>query len=111
MTTVKHLPVGEEIYYFDPVREGEIKIDKGENLGAYIHKSEGELWYYTPTKEIPAYAAAATLEEIKQKAEMFLAYRAHLQAVQAEIQSKYRELRKDYIYPEFAIEQNKEQGE
>lgn len=104
MKEVKTLPIGTEVYYFNPTLQDEIVIKKSLVLGAFIHKQEGELYYFLLSDQQPAYAVAETLEELDAKKSAFVAYRETLVAANAENKVRFADLRKSYLYEDYTVD-------
>ena len=105
LTTIPHVAIGQPVFYFDPVREGELKVKTSIVYGAFVHKGEGELYYFVEDKECPAYAVAATQEEINEKLKAFDEYRTKLAEVNEANKARYRALRSGYIFSEYSAEE------
>lgn len=101
---VEHIPIGSAVFYFDPVRTGKLEIKQSYVFGVFMHKSEGELYYFIEEKECPAYAISSTMEECDEKLKAFDEYRTKLVRATEENQERFRALRKEVIVPEYAIE-------
>lgn len=97
--------IGTKVYYFDPVREGEIKIKESIVYGAFVHKQEGELYYFLEDKECPAYAVAPIKGIIDEKLEAFIEYRTKLAEANKANQERFRALRSEYIFPKYSAEE------
>lgn len=105
LTTVPHIAIGQPVFYFDPVREGELKIKTSIVYGVFIHKGEGELHYFVEDKECPAYAVAATEGEINEKLKAFDEYRIKLAEANKANQERYRALRSGFVFSEYSAEE------
>lgn len=97
--------IGTKVYYFDPVREGEIKVKESIVYGAFIHKQEGELYYFLEDKECPAYAVAPIKGMIDEQLKAFMEYREKLAEANKANQERYRALRSGYIFPKYSAEE------
>lgn len=73
--------------------------------GVFVHKNEGELYYFLEEKECPAYAVALTKEEIDEKIKAFCEYRSELAKASEENQKRFRSLRKAFIIPEYSLQE------
>ena len=105
LTTIQHIGIGQPVFYFDPVREGELKVRTSIVYGVFMHKGEGELYYFVEEKECPAYAVAATEVEINEKLKTFDKYRTKLAEANKANQERYRALRSGYIFSEYSAEE------
>ena len=104
LTTIPHITIGQPVFYFDPIREGELKVKTSIVYGVFVHKQEGEVYYFVEEKECPAYAVAATKEEINEKLKAFTEYRKVLAEADKKIKSQFRLLRSGYIFEEYSAE-------
>ena len=105
------MEIGFPVFYFDPVREGELKVRQSIVYGAFIHKQEGELYYFLEEKECPAYAVAATEGELNEKIKAFDEYRIKLAEVNEENQKRFRALRSGHIFPKYSAEERAKEKE
>lgn len=105
MADIKTIPIGSKIFVFNPVRKGDLKMEESVCYGSYLNKNEGELWYYARTESYPAYACAETKEELMEKMLAFDSYRKELAECDQKVQGLYRELRKEYLFPEYSIDE------
>lgn len=103
MKTITNLPIGTEIYYFDPVLDGEIEIFKSIVLGCYVNKNEGELFYQLVNNHAPAWSVSDTLEGIQILKRAFLYYREKLQMANAANKVRYNEMREGTVFEEFDV--------
>lgn len=105
LTTISHIEIGFPVFYFDPVREGELRVRQSIVYGAFVHKQEGELYYFLEEQECPAYAVAATEGELNEKIKAFDKYRTQLAEANKANQERFRALRSGYILPEYSAEE------
>lgn len=105
LTTIPHIAIGFPVFYFDPVREGELIVRQSIVYGAFIHKQEGELYYFLEEKECPAYAVAATEGELNEKIKAFDEYRTQLAEANKANQERFRALRSEQIFPKYSAEE------
>lgn len=107
LTPIEHIMIGQPVFYFEPVRDCGSEIVPKESIvyGVFVHKSEGELYYFLEEKECPAYAVALTKEEIDEKIKAFCDYRSELAKASEENQKRFRALRKGFILPEYSLQE------
>lgn len=107
LTTIPHIIIGQPVFYFEPVRDCGSEIEPKESIvyGVFVHKNEGELYYFLEDKECPAYAVALTKDEIDEKIKAFCEYRSELAKASEENQKRFRALRKGYILPEYSLQE------
>ena len=107
LTQIPHIMIGQPVFYFEPVRDCGSEIVPQESIvyGVFVHKSEGELYYFLEEKECPAYAVALTKEEIDEKIKAFCDYRSELAKASEENQKRFRALRKGFILPEYSLQE------
>ena len=107
LTQIPHIMIGQPVFYFEPVRDCVSEIVPQESIvyGVFVHKSEGELYYFLEEKECPAYAVALTKEEIDEKIKAFCEYRSELAKVSEENQKRFRALREGFILPEYSLQE------
>lgn len=107
LTQIPHIMIGQPVFYFEPVRDCGTEIVPQESIvyGVFVHKSEGELYYFLEEKECPAYAVALTKDEIDEKIKAFCEYRSELAKVSEENQKRFRALREGFILPEYSLQE------
>ena len=107
LTQIPHIMIGQPVFYFEPVRDCGSEIVPQESIvyGVFVHKSEGELYYFLEEKECPAYAVALTKEEIDEKIKAFCDYRSELAKASEENQKRFRALREGFILPEYSLQE------
>jgi L-rhamnose mutarotase len=107
LTPIPHIMIGQPVFYFEPVRDCGSEIVPQESIvyGVFVHKSEGELYYFLEEKECPAYAVALTKEEIDEKIKAFCDYRSELAKASEENQKRFRALREGFILPEYSLQE------
>lgn len=107
LTPVEHIMIGQPVFYFEPIRDCGTEIVPQESIvyGVFVHKSEGELYYFLEEKECPAYAVALTKEEIDEKIKAFCEYRSELAKASEENQKRFRSLRNAFIIPEYSLQE------
>lgn len=103
MKIINTMPIGTEVYYFDPVLDGEIEIFKSVILGCYINKNEGELYYQLLNNHAPAWSVSDTEEGIQILKRAFLYYREKLHMANAANKVRYNELRAGAVFNEFDV--------
>lgn len=101
MQKIEHYNIGEKVFYFDPVREGELSVKESVVYGAFIHKQEGELYYFLEEKECPAYATSTTKEDIDEKIKAFIEYREKLAEANKENKERFKALRSSFLFEEY----------
>jgi hypothetical protein len=101
MQKIEHYNIGEKVFYFDPVREDEIKVKESVVYGAFVHKQEGELYYFLEEKECPAYATSTTKEDIDEKVKAFIEYREKLAEANKANKERFKTLRSSYLFEEY----------
>lgn len=104
MDIVKTLPIGTEVYYFDPTLDDEIEIFKSVILGCFINKNEGELYYQMINKQSPAWCVSDTKEGIEILKRAFLFYREKLRMANAANKERYNELRKGTLFDKYKVD-------
>lgn len=104
MTTPDVIPIGSEVYYFEDVLRGETPIIKSMVLGSYVHKNEGELYYYLLNKDVPAYCVSETLEGARQQRDAFLKYREILLKANEETKKEYKKLKVGKLFEEYTVD-------
>ena len=104
MKIVNTYPIGTEVYYFDPILEGDIDIYKSVVLGCFVHKNEGELYYQMISKQAPAWCVSDTEEGIEILKRAFLNYREKLHEANAANQIRYNRLRDGTLFEEFKVD-------
>jgi hypothetical protein len=105
MQKIEHYNIGEKVFYFDPVREGEIEVKESVVYGAFVHKQEGELYYFLEEKECPAYATSTTKEDIDEKIKAFIEYREKLAEANKANKERFKALRSSYLFEEYTAEE------
>lgn len=100
---VETYPIGTEVWYFDPELEGDCPIKKSMVLGSFLHKNEGELFYFLLDKQVQGYAVWDNELEAKQMRDVFILYRAELLKANEENSKRYKDLRCSSIYDEYNI--------
>ena len=107
LTPIDHIMIGQPVFYFEPVRDCGTEIVPQESIvyGVFIHKNEGELYYFLEEKECPAYAVALTKDEIDEKIKAFCEYRSELAKASEENQKRFRALREEFITPEYSLQE------
>lgn len=107
LTQIPHIMIGQPVFYFEPVRDCGTEIVPQESIvyGVFVHKNEGELYYFLEEKESPAYAVALTKEEIDEKIKAFCEYRSELAKASEENQKRFRALREGFILPEYSLQE------
>ena len=101
MQKIEHYNIGEKVFYFDPVREGELSVKESVVYGAFIHKQEGELYYFLEEKECPAYATSTTKEDIDEKIKAFIEYREKLAEANKANKERFKALRSSFLFEEY----------
>ena len=103
MQIIKTLPIGTEVYYFDPLLEDDIEIFKSVVLGCFVNKNEGELYYQMINKQSPAWCVSDTKEGVEILKRAFLNYREKLQMANAANKVRYNELREGTVFEEYKV--------
>lgn len=104
MKTIKTLPIGTEVWFFDPVLNGDIDIIKGVVMGCFINKNEGELYYQMINMQAPAWCVSDTKEGIEILRRAFLNYREKLIAANNENKSRYNAIREGALFDEYKVD-------
>jgi hypothetical protein len=104
MKTIKTLPIGTEVWYFDPVLNGDIEIIKSVVLGSYINKNEGELYYNMISNHAPAWCVSDTEEGIQILKRAFLNYREKLHEANAQNKQRYNTIREGTLFEEYEVD-------
>ena len=103
MKIVNTYPIGTEVYYFDPMLEGDCPIKKSVVLGSFLHKNEGELFYFLLGKQIEGYAVYDTEQEAKEMRDVFMLYRKELLKANEENKARFAKVREGKVFEEFDI--------
>ncbi len=111
MKQIDVYPIGTEVWYFDPVLEGDCEIKSSIVLGSFVHKSEGSLFYFLLDKQVEGYAVSNTEDGAIEQRNKFLEYRERLLQASAENKVRFNELRKGTVFPEYSIENLSKTGE
>ena len=98
------IPFGSEVYYFDPVLNGEMPITKSVVIGAFLHKNEGELYYDLISKQVPGYCVFETLEGAKQQRAAFEEYRKILLKANEDTKKELNKLKAGRLFAEYTID-------
>lgn len=104
MQIIKTLPIGTEVYYFDPVLDGECEIKKSIILGSFVHKSEGSLFYFLLDKQVEGYAVSDTEDGIQILRRAFLNYREKLIEANNENKKRYNIIREGTLFEEYKVD-------
>lgn len=104
MKIVKTLPIGTEVWFFDPVLNGDIEIIKSVVLGSYINKNEGELYYDMISNHAPAWCVSDTEEGIQILKRAFLNYREKLHEANTQNKARYNVIRDGALFDEYKVE-------
>lgn len=111
MKQIDVYPIGTEVWYFDPVLEGDCEIKSSIVLGAFVHKTEGSLFYFLLDKQVEGYAVSNTEDGATEQQHKFLEYRKQLLQANTENKVRFNELRKSTVFPEYSIENLPKTGE
>lgn len=103
MKIVNTYPIGTEVYYFDPMLEGDCEIKKNIVLGSFVHKSEGELFYFLLGKQVEGYAVYDNEQEAKEMRDIFMLYRKELLKANEENKKRFAKVRNGKVFEEFDI--------
>lgn len=103
MKTVETYPIGTEVYYFDPMIEGNCEIKKSVVLGSFVHKTEGELFYFLLGKQVEGYAVWDTEQKAKEMRDVFMLYREELLKANAENRERFAKVREGKVFEEFDV--------
>lgn len=98
------IPFGSEVYYFDPVLQGEMPIIKSMVIGAFVHKGQGELYYDLLSKQVPAYCVFETLEGAKQQRVAFEEYRKILLKANEDTKKELDKLKSGKLFDEYSVD-------
>jgi len=104
MKTVETYPIGTEVYFFDPLLEGDVEILKSVVLGSYVNKNEGELYYQMISRPAPAWCVSDTIEGIEILKRAFLNYREKLHEANNENKKRYNSLRGYALFDQFKVD-------
>ena len=104
MKTIQTLPIGTEVWYFDPVLNGDIEIIKSVVIGCFINKNEGELYYQMISMQAPAWCVSDIEEGIEILKRAFLNYREKLIAANNENKKRYNVIREGALFDEYKVE-------
>lgn len=97
-------PIGTEVWFFDPDLTSECPVQKSLVLGSFIHKTEGEVFYFLLEKQIPSYAVYETEDEARKMRDVFMLYREELLKANEENKKRFDELRKGNLFPTFTVD-------
>lgn len=111
MKIIKTLPIGTDVWYFDPVLDGDIKVIKSVVLGCFINKNEGELYYQMIDMQAPAWCVSDTEEGIDILKRAFLHYREQLINANNENKSRYNAIRDGTLFDEYKVDNLPEEEE
>lgn len=103
MKIVNTYPIGTEVYYFDPMIEGDCEIKKSIVLGSFVHKTEGELFYFLLGKQVEGYAVYDNEQEAKEMRDVFMLYRKELLKANEENKARFAKVRNGKVFEEFDI--------
>lgn len=103
MKIIETYPIGTEVYYFDPMIEGDCEIKKSVVLGSFVHKSEGELFYFLLGKQVEGYAVWDTEQKAKEMRDIFMLYREELLKANEENKKRFANVRNGKVFEEFDI--------
>lgn len=104
MKQIDVYPIGTEVWYFDPVLEGDCEIRKSIILGSFVHKSEGSLFYFLLDKQVDGYAVSDTEEGIQILRRAFLNYREKLIEANNENKKRYNIIREGTLFEEYKVD-------
>lgn len=104
MKIIKTFPIGTEVWFFDPVLDGDIEIIKSVVLGSYINKNEGELYYDMISNHAPAWCVSDTEEGVQILRRAFLNYREKLIQANMENKSRYNAIREGALFDEYKVD-------
>lgn len=98
------MPIGTEVWFFDPNLTSECPVQKSMVLGSFVHKTEGEIFYFLLEKQIPSYAVYETEQRAKEMRDVFMLYREELLKANEENKKRFDELRKGTLFPTFTVD-------
>lgn len=104
MRIIETLPIGTEVWYFNPVLDGDIDIIKGIVMGCFINKNEGELYYQLINMQTPAWCVSDTKEGIEILRRAFLNYREKLIEANKENKKRYNVIREGALFDEYKVD-------
>lgn len=103
-------PIGTRVFYFVPTWNAEPEIKESVVLGAFVHKSRGELHYNLVNEAVEAYAVRDTREGIEEQHKKFMEVREKLLAAHEEHKAREKELWGYQIYPDYSVDNLTEEG-
>lgn len=104
MKQIETYPIGSEVYYFDPTIQGELEIKKSIVIGAFVHKSKGELYYTLLDHAVEAYAVRLTKKGAEEQRDAFNEVRKELLEQEELHQVRMKALWGNDAFPEFGID-------
>ena len=104
MKIINTLPIGTDVWYFNPVLDGPIDIVKSVVLGCFVNKNEGELYYQMIDMQVPAWSVSDTEEGIQILRRAFLNYREKLIEANNENKKRYNIIREGALFDEYKVE-------
>lgn len=104
MKEIKTYPIGSEVYYFDPVIKGDLEIKKSIVIGAFVHKSKGELYYTLLDHAVEAYAVRLTQKAAEEQRDMFEEVRKQLLEEEEKHQERMKTLWGTDVHSEFGVD-------
>ena len=105
---VKAYAIGTPVFYFDDKMQGELKIKESVIYGSFVHKTDGELFYFLESKESAAYLVSDSEEGIKEKLSKYEEYRTDLMEKTKNQIAKFAEFRKEFLHSDYKQEQTQE---
>lgn len=104
MKTIDTYPIGTEVWYFDPSLEGDCPIKKSVVLGSFLHKNEGQLFYYLLDKQMEAYAVWDSEQRAREMRDVFMLYREELLKANAENRERFDKVRAGTVFSEYNVD-------
>lgn len=104
MKEVKTYPIGSEVWYFNPTIHGDLEVKKSIVIGAYLHKSKGELYYTLLNVAVEAYAVRLTKKGAEEQRDKFEEIRKELLKQEDEHQERMSALWGEDRYEEYGID-------
>lgn len=104
MKIIEAYPIGTEVWFFDPVLDGEMPIKKSVVLGSFVHKTEGELFYFLLGKQIEGFAVYDNEADAMQMRDVFYLYRDKLLEANKENKIRFDKVREGCIFDEYKVD-------
>ena len=111
MKQIETYPIGSEVYYFNPVIKGDLEIKKSVVIGAFVHKSKGELYYTLLNEAVEAFAVRLTKKGAEEQRDAFEEIRKQLLEEEEKHQERMKALWGEDAHSEFGIDNLPTEGE